>query len=105
MVGMAWREELRYSIDVFHARDNLLEVRARLDTLDAARAAYDVYLKMPREPGQVVMIRQKAPCSGAATGRTETRASAAWPTNMTPRAPLAFGISSAVAPPCARRAI
>jgi len=45
---------------VFDARDNLVEVRARLDTLDAARAAYDVYLKMPREPGQVVMIHQKA---------------------------------------------
>ena len=57
---MAWREELRYSIDVFDVRDNLVQVRARLDTLDAAIGAYDVYLRLPREPGHVLMIRQKA---------------------------------------------
>ena len=56
---MTWREELRYSIDVFDVRDNLVQVRARLDTLDAAQAAYEAYLKMPREPGHVLMIRQK----------------------------------------------
>ena len=39
MVEMTWLEELRYSIDVFDVRDILVQVRARLDTLDAARRA------------------------------------------------------------------
>ena len=36
-----------------------MSVTMRLDTLDAAIGAYDVYLRLPREPGHVLMIRQK----------------------------------------------
>jgi hypothetical protein len=53
-------ENLRYSVELFDGRGNLVEVLARLKSIDAAHAAYDVYLTLAREPDHVLTLRQKA---------------------------------------------
>jgi hypothetical protein len=43
-------EDLKFAVEVFDERGNLLEVLARLHDLDAARAAYDACrIKYPKK--------------------------------------------------------
>ena len=51
-------EHLRYSIDVFDAGDNLVEVLGRLADLDAARAAFAACCE--KYPDKRVFIRERA---------------------------------------------
>jgi predicted RNA polymerase sigma factor len=57
---MTLPEDLGYSIELFDLDGNLVEVLARLKSVDAAHAAYDVQLTMARQPGPVLTLRQKA---------------------------------------------
>jgi len=51
-------EHLRYSIDVFDDRDNLVEVLGRLAELAIARAAYDA--AVAKYPEKRICMREKA---------------------------------------------
>src|SRR5262245_22839722 len=68
--------------------------------LDAARAAYDAYLKMPREPGHVLMIRQGARVlrSGAVIGQPRAVSIPRTGANTDQRASLSHGGASLRAP-------
>jgi hypothetical protein len=49
-------ETLRYSLDVFDARDNLVEVLGRLADLSVAQAAHEAALK--KYPDKRICLRQ-----------------------------------------------
>jgi len=53
-----WVEDLRYSVEVFTEAGSREHVLARLNDLEAARAAYAIAL--PKHPGKVVMLCWKA---------------------------------------------
>jgi hypothetical protein len=52
-----WIENLRYAIEVFDDRGNIIEMSARSYELDAAHAAYDVCRE--KRPTKLVMLCQK----------------------------------------------
>jgi multidrug efflux pump subunit AcrA (membrane-fusion protein) len=56
--NQTWAENLRYSIDVFDAGDNLIEVLGRLADLDPARAAFAA--TMAKYPAKRIFLRTGA---------------------------------------------
>ena len=52
-----WLENLRYAVELFDERGELIEVLARLYDIDAAHAAYDVCRQ--KRPTKLVMLCQK----------------------------------------------
>jgi hypothetical protein len=53
----SWIENLRYAVEVFDERGNLMEVLAGLYDLDAAHAAYNACRR--KRPTKLIMLCQK----------------------------------------------
>ncbi len=54
----SWVEYLRYSVDVFDERDDLVEVLGRLADLSVAHAAFEAALA--KYPGKRLLLRERA---------------------------------------------
>lgn len=53
-----WVEDLRYSIDVFDAHDNLVEILGKLADIDVAKVAYRAAII--KYPNKRIFIRERA---------------------------------------------